>query len=93
MLGGVAGAHGEGAESVPYFAMEYIVGARTLTDYAREKKLGTRKTKGAARVKTKTITQVRKGKGSGGARRTASARPPHGLRRGRRSKSSNPTVR
>jgi non-specific serine/threonine protein kinase/serine/threonine-protein kinase len=33
---------GEGAPEIPYFAMEYIPNARTLTDYAEEKKLGTR---------------------------------------------------
>ncbi|MHC5109253.1 MAG: protein kinase domain-containing protein, partial [Planctomycetota bacterium] len=37
-----AGTHRDGDVTVPYFAMEYIVGARALTDYAKEKKLGTR---------------------------------------------------
>ncbi|MGD2110326.1 MAG: tetratricopeptide repeat protein [Phycisphaerae bacterium] len=37
-----AGIHQEGDQVVPYFAMEYIPNARTLTDFAREKKLKTR---------------------------------------------------
>jgi|GEM_PF-4449487 len=34
-----AGVHDDGSDGVPYFAMEYIVGARPITDYAREKQL------------------------------------------------------
>ena len=37
-----AGTHKDGEVTVPYFAMEYIVGAKAVTDYAKEKKLGTR---------------------------------------------------
>jgi formylglycine-generating enzyme required for sulfatase activity/serine/threonine protein kinase len=37
-----AGTHSDGDVVVPYFAMEYIVGATPVTDYANEKKLGTR---------------------------------------------------
>lgn len=36
-----AGMHEDGSESVPYFAMEYIPGAKPITKYADEKKLGT----------------------------------------------------
>ena len=38
-----AGTWDEGAGGVPYFAMEYIAGAKILTDYANDRKLGTRK--------------------------------------------------
>lgn len=34
-----AGTHGEGHSAVPFFAMEYVPGARTLTDYAEWKRL------------------------------------------------------
>ncbi|MDP6693864.1 MAG: serine/threonine-protein kinase, partial [Phycisphaerales bacterium] len=34
-----AGTHDDGSGGVPYFAMEYIVGARTLLDYAEKKNL------------------------------------------------------
>ncbi|MBG79762.1 MAG: hypothetical protein CMJ39_03505 [Phycisphaerae bacterium] len=37
-----AGTHDDGAGGVPYFIMEYIPNALTITDYADEKKLGTR---------------------------------------------------
>ncbi|MHC5114503.1 MAG: tetratricopeptide repeat protein [Planctomycetota bacterium] len=37
-----AGTHDDGSGGVPYFAMEYLAGARTLVDFANEKKLGTR---------------------------------------------------
>ena len=37
-----AGTHDDGRGGVPYFAMEYIPSARTLTSYARSEKLGTR---------------------------------------------------
>jgi|CXWL01.1.fsa_nt_gi tetratricopeptide (TPR) repeat protein/tRNA A-37 threonylcarbamoyl transferase component Bud32 len=37
-----AGTHRDGEVTVPYFAMEYIVGAKPITDYVKEKKLGTR---------------------------------------------------
>ncbi len=37
-----AGTHDDGEEPVPYFAMEYIPGAKLLTHYAEEKKQGTR---------------------------------------------------
>ncbi len=37
-----AGTHRDGEVVVPYFAMEYIVGATSITDYVKEKKLGTR---------------------------------------------------
>jgi len=37
-----AGTHREGGVAVPYFAMELIVGARSVTDYAKEAKLGIR---------------------------------------------------
>ena len=36
------GTHRDGKVTVPYFAMEYIVGAKPVTDYAKDKKLGTR---------------------------------------------------
>ncbi len=35
----VAGTHDDGAGSVPYFAMEYVPDARTISEYASEKKL------------------------------------------------------
>ena len=35
-----AGTHDDGSGPVPYFAMEYIPAARTITAYAREKKAG-----------------------------------------------------
>ena len=37
-----AGSHDDGEGGVPYFAMEYIPGARTLIEYAASRKLGTR---------------------------------------------------
>ena len=37
-----AGTWDDGSGGVPWFAMEYIAGARTLIDYANEKSLGTR---------------------------------------------------
>ncbi len=37
-----AGTHDDGHGAVPYFAMEYIPNAKTITKYADEKKLGTR---------------------------------------------------
>jgi len=37
-----AGTHRDGEVTVPYFAMEYIVGARPITEYVKDKKLGTR---------------------------------------------------
>jgi non-specific serine/threonine protein kinase/serine/threonine-protein kinase len=37
-----AGTHDEGEGGVPYFAMEYIAGARTLVEYATDRMLGTR---------------------------------------------------
>ena len=37
-----AGTHRDGEVTVPYFAMEYIVGAKAVTDYVKDKKLGTR---------------------------------------------------
>jgi tRNA A-37 threonylcarbamoyl transferase component Bud32/tetratricopeptide (TPR) repeat protein len=37
-----AGTHQEGGTSVPFFAMEYIPNAKSITRYADEKKLGTR---------------------------------------------------
>jgi serine/threonine protein kinase len=37
-----AGLHVDESGSLPYFAMEYIPGARTITEYAAEKQLGTR---------------------------------------------------
>jgi len=37
-----AGTHKDGEVAVPYFAMEYIVGAKPITDYVRDKKLGAR---------------------------------------------------
>jgi WD40 repeat protein/tRNA A-37 threonylcarbamoyl transferase component Bud32 len=37
-----AGTHDEGNGSVPFFAMEYIPGARTIIEYARHRNLGTR---------------------------------------------------
>jgi len=37
-----AGTHRDAEFTVPYFAMEYIVGAKPVTVYAKEKKLGTR---------------------------------------------------
>jgi tetratricopeptide (TPR) repeat protein/tRNA A-37 threonylcarbamoyl transferase component Bud32 len=38
-----AGTHDDGAGAVPYFAMEYIPNAKAITEYAREKKLSTRR--------------------------------------------------
>ena len=35
-----AGTHKGGEVTVPYFAMEYIIGAKPVTDYAKQKKLG-----------------------------------------------------
>jgi len=37
-----AGTHDDGAGGVPYFVMEYIPNAKTLTEYAADKDLGTR---------------------------------------------------
>jgi len=37
-----AGTHDDGAGAVPYFAMEYIPNAKPITQFAREKSLGTR---------------------------------------------------
>jgi serine/threonine-protein kinase RIO1/thiol-disulfide isomerase/thioredoxin len=37
-----SGTHDAGTERVPYFAMEYIPNAKTITEYASEKNLGTR---------------------------------------------------
>lgn len=37
-----AGTHDDGYEGVPYFVMEYISSAKTLTEYATDKGLGTR---------------------------------------------------
>jgi serine/threonine protein kinase/Tfp pilus assembly protein PilF len=37
-----AGTHDDGTGSVPYFAMEYISGARTITEYAQARDLATR---------------------------------------------------
>ncbi len=37
-----AGTHRDDAGIVPYFAMEYIVGAKPITQYVKEKNLGTR---------------------------------------------------
>jgi len=37
-----AGTHRDDSGTVPFFAMEYIVGAKPITQYAKEKKLGTR---------------------------------------------------
>ena len=37
-----AGTHDDGTGPVPYFAMEYIPNAKLITEFAREKKLGTR---------------------------------------------------
>ena len=37
-----AGTHRDDSGTVPFFAMEYIVGAEPITKYAKEKKLGTR---------------------------------------------------
>jgi len=37
-----AGTHDHGGDELPFFAMEYIPNALTITDYAREKKLGIR---------------------------------------------------
>lgn len=37
-----AGTHSDGEATVPYFVMEYIPNARTIVEYANEKKLGTR---------------------------------------------------
>jgi len=34
-----AGTHKDGEVTVPYFAMEYIVGAKPITDYVRDKRL------------------------------------------------------
>lgn len=36
-----AGTHKDGAVTVPYFAMEYIVGAKPITEYAKEHDLAT----------------------------------------------------
>ncbi len=37
-----AGTHDDGSGAVPYFAMEYIAGARPITDWAKLRKLSTR---------------------------------------------------
>ena len=37
-----AGTHRDDSGTVPFFAMEYIVGARSITEYARDKNFGTR---------------------------------------------------
>ena len=37
-----AGTHDDGEGGQPYFAMEYIAGAKTITEYAEDKQLGTR---------------------------------------------------
>jgi serine/threonine protein kinase len=37
-----AGTHDDGTGPIPYFAMEYIPNARPITEYAEQKKLGTR---------------------------------------------------
>ena len=37
-----AGTHRDDTGTVPFFAMEYIVGAKPITEYVKEKKLGTR---------------------------------------------------
>ncbi len=37
-----AGTHDDGTGPIPYFAMEYVPNARPVTEYADEKKLGTR---------------------------------------------------
>ncbi len=37
-----AGTHRDDTGSMPYFAMEYIVGAKPITEYVKEKDLGTR---------------------------------------------------
>ena len=37
-----AGIHRDGDVTVPYFAMEYIVGGKPVTKYVKDKKLGTR---------------------------------------------------
>lgn len=37
-----AGTHDDGGVGAPYFAMEYITGAKRITDYCREKTLNTR---------------------------------------------------
>lgn len=37
-----AGTHDDGSGGVPYFVMEYIPNAKTITEYADEKKLGTK---------------------------------------------------
>ncbi len=37
-----AGTHDDGSGAVPYFAMEYVPEAKTVIDFAEEKKLGTR---------------------------------------------------
>ncbi|MHC4695580.1 MAG: serine/threonine protein kinase, partial [Planctomycetota bacterium] len=37
-----AGTHDDGTGAVPYFAMEYIPNARSITAFAKDKKLGTR---------------------------------------------------
>ncbi len=37
-----AGTHDDGSGAVPFFAMEYIPNAKPITQYAKEKKLGTR---------------------------------------------------
>jgi len=38
-----AGTHDDGSGGVPYFVMEYIPNAKTITEYADEKNLGTKK--------------------------------------------------
>jgi tetratricopeptide (TPR) repeat protein len=37
-----AGTHDDGSGGVPYFVMEYVASAKTITQYADDKKLGTR---------------------------------------------------
>ena len=37
-----AGTHDDGEGSLPYFAMEYIPGAKTITEYAEDNNMGTR---------------------------------------------------
>jgi tetratricopeptide (TPR) repeat protein/tRNA A-37 threonylcarbamoyl transferase component Bud32 len=37
-----AGTHDDGTGAVPFFAMEYIPNAKSITEYAKEKRLGTR---------------------------------------------------
>ncbi|MCH2133932.1 MAG: tetratricopeptide repeat protein [Phycisphaerales bacterium] len=46
-----AGTHDDGEETVPYFVMEYIANAKTITEYAEEHHLGTRE-------RMKLFTQV-----------------------------------